>query len=665
VEDIRAGTPAYMAPEQLLGREVTPRSDIYALGLVLYELFTGRRAFNVTTLNELIEQHQSGTVTPPREIVAALDPAIERAILRCLGPNPAHRPASALAVSAALPGGDPLAAALAAGETPSPEMVRAAGEGALTSVRQAVTLLAVAIASMALAYALALRSSALELLRPPFSADVLAQKARDAAQQLGYTERAADEAYGFSWDSALIDHLRGNAQRRSVAELVAHRPSPLLFWYRRSQSPMLGGQFHHDLLTPGIVTRDDPAPIESGMMELVFDHEGRLRSFEAIAPQVETDAPSAIGAVDWSPVFALAGLDRATMQSARPEWNWLASADTRLAWTGTWPGGEPLRVEAAARDGRPVAFQASGPWTSPSRVPEPDDEEAAATFLVLFSLILLVVIGASVLARKHLREGRGDRRGAQALGSAVAGTLWLLWICQVHLSATIGMLGIFLLVIVTTVFYAALFWSIYLALEPFVRRYWPQTLVSWTTILSGRIGDPIVGRETLIGVAIGGLIGVLIHLSDIMSGGGATWVETSLLLHTRQAAGTLLMQAVYAVRTALFFFYLIFVFRLLLRNQWVAALAFVAVFTLLDALDPSRAALQLLNTFVYFAVLAFAVLRWGLTALTAAVLTAGLLLNMPATTDLSSWHMGSTILLATVLLALAGWAFRAAIAARA
>src|SRR5262249_55974547 len=87
VTDVRAGTPAYMAPEQLDGREVTTKSDLYALGLVLYELFTGKRVFDAKTLADLVAQHQSGTITSPAEIVRALDPAIERAILRCLDPD--------------------------------------------------------------------------------------------------------------------------------------------------------------------------------------------------------------------------------------------------------------------------------------------------------------------------------------------------------------------------------------------------------------------------------------------------------------------------------------------------------------------------------------------------------------------------------------------------
>src|SRR5205807_7430814 len=132
-DELHAGTPAYMAPEQLDGRTFTVRSDIYALGLVLYELFTGRKAFEASTLNELIKLRRSdATPTTPTSIVKDLDPLIEKVIDRCIQKDPSQRPSSALQVAAALPGGDPLAAALAAGETPSPEMVAAAPtEGAL------------------------------------------------------------------------------------------------------------------------------------------------------------------------------------------------------------------------------------------------------------------------------------------------------------------------------------------------------------------------------------------------------------------------------------------------------------------------------------------------------------------------------------------------------
>ena len=116
VKDIRSGTPGYMAPEQRSGQEVTARSDIYALGVVLHEVFTGKRP--------------SADSSHPD-----LAPEVDRVIRRCLAEDPAKRPASALHVAAALPGGDPLAAALAAGETPSPEMVAAAGDTDSISVR--------------------------------------------------------------------------------------------------------------------------------------------------------------------------------------------------------------------------------------------------------------------------------------------------------------------------------------------------------------------------------------------------------------------------------------------------------------------------------------------------------------------------------------------------
>src|SRR5262249_60043143 len=113
-------------------------------------------------------------------VVRDLEPTIERAILRCLEADPAKRPASALAVSAALPGGDQLAAAIAAGETPSPEMVAAAGEQSALQPAVGAGLVAFTLVMLVLVSSIAGRFTLLHQIPLPKSNDSL----RDRAQEL-------------------------------------------------------------------------------------------------------------------------------------------------------------------------------------------------------------------------------------------------------------------------------------------------------------------------------------------------------------------------------------------------------------------------------------------------------------------------------------------------
>ena len=106
--EARVGTPAYMSPEQVDGKEVTQRSDIYSLGLLLYEIFTGKQAFEGDSAQELQIKQVTTSPKNPSEIVSGIDPLVESVIVQCLEKDPKDRPQSALNVAMALPGGNPL-----------------------------------------------------------------------------------------------------------------------------------------------------------------------------------------------------------------------------------------------------------------------------------------------------------------------------------------------------------------------------------------------------------------------------------------------------------------------------------------------------------------------------------------------------------------------------
>src|SRR5450759_2755264 len=155
-----------MSPEQLAGKEVTVRSGIYSLGLVLYEILTGKRPFEASTLAELIHVRTKTVPPSPSTLVRDLDPMVARVILRCLEPEPSRRPASALAVAAALPGGGPLQQRSRLGRHHRRRWWLRQVKWTALAPRIAIPLFIAVILGVIVHFVVANRSSALEVIRP-------------------------------------------------------------------------------------------------------------------------------------------------------------------------------------------------------------------------------------------------------------------------------------------------------------------------------------------------------------------------------------------------------------------------------------------------------------------------------------------------------------------
>jgi serine/threonine-protein kinase len=656
-----------MAPEQLAGHEVTTRSDIYALGLVLYELFTGKAAFDGNSREEIVRLRRNSTVSKPSSVVRDLDPAVERVILRCLETEPEDRPPSALAVAAALPGGDPLAAALAAGETPSPQMVAEAGEKVGLKPRIALGALAIALLGLIAFYALSAITTVMSRMELPYSTEVLTQKARDMVRQLGYSNAPVDSAVNYSYNDDFLEYLdhEGSAHP-NWSDILKGRPAILAYWHRQSPDYLVAAQYKSNLLVPGDVDLDDPPPILSGMVEVSLDPQGRLVHLQAIPPQVNKDStPSR--PYDWAQLFGLAGLDITQFQTAEPIWNSLGASDARAAWMGVWPGtSRPLRVEAASWHGKPIFFQLAGDWTEPQRMPEEEHGSHKKLFEILLVLFLFVLLaGAALVARHNYRQQRSDTQGALRLAAVILILQIATWLCVGHFVPSVGLFGLFVLATSGAIFLASVFCVVYLAIEPYVRRHWPHAIISWSRLLAGRIRDPLVGRDVLYGVILGitwSVIYAISYVADQRIGAAPALPSTQFLLGTRQILGACLLHLTGSIQATLAFFFLMFVFRVVLRKPWLAGLAFIAFWTSLKVYGAHHLWIEIPVQIAVYAVAAIVALRFGFIALAVGILVADLLLNVPITTNVSSWYAGSSIFVVLLVVAMAVWGAYTALA---
>jgi serine/threonine-protein kinase len=620
------GTPAYMAPEQFAGKGATTRSDIYSFGLVLYEIFGGKRAFTGTTIADLRQQKENQTPRALSEIRQGIDPVVERVIARCMERDPNARPASVAQIALGLPGGDPLAAAIAAGETPSPEMVAASG---LKDGLRPVVALAIVIWLVAGSVTIIrLRQHLVTRVGIQFekSPDVLTERSREILNKAGWTERFGYSASLFAPDDDYVQYVEKSGGPNRHPKTFGPRAE--LFQYHQSSRPLT-------LASPAPsmaeTWTDDSSP---GAAAIVLDTGAHLVSLR-VNPPLEESSTAAAPPPDWNGLFSEAGLDISQWKPVEPRLNPQSYADTRAAWEGfltDWPG-VPARIEAAAYRGKPVSFEVVGPWNGSAA-----GEAASRQFSALSSTLMFTAIvwGAIFLVRRNYRLGRGDRRGAKRLAIALAcgATVFSVLTGKIANPDSIGMI----LVI------AAVGWVGYMGMEPSVRRWWPHILISWTRLVSGEWRDPLVGRDILAGCGFG-LAAVFIR-----------WAFTPELVQgevvlggIRNVAGTgpFVTELIYLVGQGtlapLWNACLLTLLRFLLRNGKAAVAALFLIFTLSAAFSHDLQFGYLgLGSVLIVGIIVVCLMRFGLLGNLALAFVDQVFRLYPMTWQPSAWYSTAT-----------------------
>ena len=657
--DVRTGTPAYMSPEQHAGKEATERSDIYALGLVIHEVLTGRLPGETPA-----QRHGTrGSGTRAATNHEPLDSATDGIIKRCLAEDPAARPQSAMAVAFALPGGDPLAAAIAAGETPSPELIAAAG--ATGGTHPGAALVLVVIAALATAGTLYLNRwlEIINIIPLPKATAVLKHEAREALTDLGYADAPFDSFAGWTINNAALQALRKEHSGHELLDVLkTRRTRAIVFWYRESPQQ----------LTPynnfGFISVGDPPMLTPGMAFYITDPKGRLQTFRAVPPSAapvgEFESP------DWERPFALAGLNLADFEPATPSLNPKAAVTEYRAWTGVFPDepGTRVTVHGGAIAGRVSEFSILTDPDLQTTLAESPPASPENPFFTWLRIVMVVgtVIAGSALSWRNIRLRRSDHASATRIAlilALVSGAGFILLPSRIpsftalvfgsapHLAATI--LG------------GALFWIFYVALEPFARKVWPSILIGWARLLSGRVRDPMVGRDILIALCAGSLYSLLMDLSilaPMFTGEPSNVIPLfssgdGYLVGPKPVTGRLALNILNAVIGGAAQLLFIVLLRLILRRAMLAAGVYSLIVLALNWGQAGATISALPTLGVLSAMVVFVMLRYGLLPQILAIYTSTVINSTPVPVTMDTWFAAPALIPMGLLTAAAVYGF--------
>lgn len=655
------GTLGYAPPEQLVeGGKVTPRSDVYSLGLVLYELFTEQRAFDSRSPSDLQRRQKHKDLTLPSTHVPDLDSKIEAAILRCLEPLPENRPASAIHVQQLL--GLPLSEPL------PPE----ADTQAASSIPrwQAVTCLVTVF--VALLILVLLQSKVWILERVPMSKtpDVLTNRAQNFLTKLGHAPDktpVVDRASGFVYEDSYLFHVLKNhsAKKDRFSYLSKSQPATIQFWYRQSPELLTPKEWKTPEERWRLIYPDDPPMLVPGMITLKLNPQGQMIELQTVPH------PKWSGSLNsekwWQQLESLTGLElNEQLEDPGAELSVAVPRDDFKVWrTKARDSGVELQVEAAIYRGR-VTYYKAFPIEVQHGISKPSG-------LIRTLAFWIVLMGLTILAVRNLRHGRADVRGAKRVMMFLFATWLFTFILQANHRADpvhehrllLRDLGFFMR-------QALYFLIAYLAVESFARRYWPDSLTTWLHVLEGRFREPLVGRDLLVGTALGVSVVAIRPLIVVLYNQSGLFPEAlpvgTVHLHTLMGTGSLigavgndLYQTTLHTWILLAFYLLL---RILFQRKWVAGVVFFLTWTVavMGAVFPhpdlyGRVPISWIHTGLIVAALQFAVTRFGLVAAIVTYLVVWFLFGIPITADLNRWYRGGGFLILALIAGMAIYGF--------
>jgi hypothetical protein len=301
----------------------------------------------------------------------------------------------------------------------------------------------------------------------------------------------------------------------------------------------------------------------------------------------------------------------------------------------------------------------------------------------------LLTLVAALLAVRNLRLGRGDRRGAMRL------SLFIFAAGVVSNVLATGDGQVFGRGPALVLFVPAFVWLLYIALEPHLRRIWPETMIAWSRLLAGGVRDPLVGRDVLAGVLVAIGAGVFFGLHTVLrrwSGRpppfpvGASSnpfdgmaASSDLLLGGRYALSRIVgsFVSIPVWGQTMLVFLLLFALYVLLRRRSLAIAAVILGYTVTyvvahggwllsnapaDHFPPSVADVVLFAAFQTAIVLV--AVRFGLLTMLVAWLVSVLLTLLPIAIDSSVPYASSSRLIVATVIALAAYGWHTALAGR-